>query len=257
MKNIITIIAALFILSATAWSQDVIHMKDGTIIKGKITEINMEKVKIRLNEDPSAPAFDVKRSDILSIEYEGQQKEVWSNQDKDEKDYVPEYDDRAKYDGPRVGFTYVGDGYIADQMRADGKTPMITQFGYQFETRLFHTPNGLSGRMEFVPMLGGLEQGMFLPSASLMMGIRMGRGLELGMGPNLSRTGMGMIFAIGTSFHSGGVNFPVHLAVLPSVGKKVTTYTIDPSTNNYVSHDMIIHSGVRISLLIGFNVKRH
>src|ERR1051326_6993457 len=257
MKNIITSIAALFIITLSSFAQDMVTLRNGTMLQGSILEVNAEVLKMKRSDNPDGPVYTIMKSDIYKVEYQNGSKEVWNDKGDIDPDYVPTPQDRTKYNGPRVGFTYIGDGYIADAMIRDGKTPFVTQFGYQFETRLFHIPNGLSGRMEFVPMLGGLEQGMFLPSASLLVGLRGGKGYEIGMGPNLSRTGMGMIFAIGTSFRSGGVNFPIHLAVLPSIGKRVYGSTYDPATNTYVPQNQIIHSGVRISLLVGFNTRKN
>ena len=256
MKNIIASVLAFFMIIGYSFSQDVVTLRDGTKVKGKIVEVNADILKMKKEENPEGPLYSIAKTDINTVEYANGTKEVWNPKGDVEKDYEPTAEDRTKYNGPRVGCTYIGDGYIADQMIRDGKTPFISQFGYQFETRLFHIPSGLSGRMEFVPMLGGLEQGLFLPSASLMIGLRGANGFEIGMGPNLSRTGMGMIFAVGTSIRSGGVNFPIHLAILPSIGKKVTNYTYDPVTNVSTPHDLLIHSGVRISLLVGFNTRK-
>ena len=50
---------------------------------------------------------------------------------------------------------------------------------------------------------------MFLPSASSIIGARMDNGLELGVGPNLSLSGIGMVFGIGYNFRSGNLNLPI------------------------------------------------
>jgi len=132
--------------------------------------------------------------------------------------------------GPRLGFTVLTDGVLnraRDQVR--DLNPFLTQFGWQFESRLFRLPNGMSGLVELVPLVGGLEQGQFIPSVSGLLGLRGPKGFEFGLGPNVTPLGADIVLALGTSFRSNGINFPVNLAVVPG------------------------HGGARISLLIGFN----
>ena len=120
-------------------------------------------------------------------------------------------------DGPRVGFTYIAPGETADKLKDNFEVdPFITQFGWQFETRYFTLPNGTAGLVEGVVLVGGLEQGVFRPSASLLVGIRNARGLEFGFGPNLSLSGAAFVFAAGVTFQSHYVNFPVNFAFVPS-----------------------------------------
>ncbi len=136
-------------------------------------------------------------------------------------------------DGPRVGFTYIAPGKTADRLMENFDVkPFITQFGWQFETRYFSLPNGTAGLVEGVILIGGLEQGVFLPSANLLVGIRNSRGVEFGFGPNLSLAGASFVLAAGFTFHSDYVNFPVNFALVPSA------------------------DGMRFSLLTGFNARR-
>ena len=136
-------------------------------------------------------------------------------------------------DGPRLGFTYLAGDRLLDKARENlpGLSPFITQFGWQFETRLFRMPNGLSALAEVVPLVGGLDKGRFIPSLSGLLGLRTGNGFEIGMGPNVTPVGTSVVFALGTSFRSNGINFPVNVAVVPGNG------------------------GARISLLLGFNAR--
>ena len=85
--------------------------------------------------------------------------------------------------------------------------------------------------MEFVPLVGGLEQGKFLPSLSGLLGIRGAKGFEFGVGPNVTPLGASLVLALGTSIKSNGVNFPINVAVVPSA------------------------DGWRMSLLVGFNAR--
>lgn len=135
-------------------------------------------------------------------------------------------------DGPRIGFTMLTPGVLSKaQERLPGLNPFLTQFGWQFENRLFRLPNGLSGLFEFVPLIGGLEQSRFIPSISGLLGIRGPKGFEVGMGPNVTPMGTSIVLALGASIHSNGINFPINLAVVPGNG------------------------GARVSLLLGFNAR--
>jgi hypothetical protein len=134
--------------------------------------------------------------------------------------------------GPRVGLTTVFPGKTADELKNDlGMTPTFTQFGWQWEHQYFALENGMAGLVEFVGLIGGLEQGKFLPSLSLLVGVRGASGGEFAFGPNISLTGASFAFAAGHTYKMGNLNFPVNLAVVPST------------------------NGLRMSLLVGFNAQ--
>ena len=91
-----------------------------------------------------------------------------------------------------------------------------------------------------------MEQGKFLPSATSIIGVRKGNGYEVGVGPNLSLSGIGMVFAVGYNFKSGNLNLPVNIAFMP--GRQLTG-----ETNG---EEYKYSSGERISLMIGFNMSK-
>ena len=140
--------------------------------------------------------------------------------------------DPIRLTGPRVGFTIIT-GSLSKELREDHDAfPIVTQFGWQFETQFYTLENGSSGLIEGILLFGGLEQGLFLPSVSGIIGFRSKEGVEFGIGPNLSVTGFGMVIAAGINFHSENINFPINLAILPT------------------------KEGVRFTILMGFNVRR-
>jgi hypothetical protein len=167
-----------------------------------------------------------------------------------------------RYGGPRVGVTYLGVGTsrekIADAFNRGDITPWISQFGWQFETRIFTLDDGACGLVEFVPMIGGLEQGLFLPSASGILGFRTRSGVELGVGPNLSLSGVGLVMAAGASFKIGKVTFPINVVFSPSIRKTTApSKEYDPITGNYIDvPGVTTNSGFRLSLVIGFNSRK-
>jgi hypothetical protein len=141
-----------------------------------------------------------------------------------------------KLSGPRFGITYLS-GDLVDRLNDSfdqdlGGAPVITQFGWQFETRLFVADTGLSGVTEFVPLIGGLERGLFLPSFSFLVGLRTASGVEFGLGPNVSLGGAAYVIAAGLTQQYGGLNIPLNVSAVLS------------------------DEGVRLSLLVGFNLAR-
>ncbi len=180
--------------------------------------------------------------------------------------------------GPRVGLTFIAPGSSADFLHKGsafvdndnenklGETgpATITQYGWQWESRFADGSGDIIGIVEWIALVGGMEQGQFLPSMSSIIGVRTSNGFEVGVGPNLSLmgfesyksgeydnplfptpvVGLGMIFAIGKNFKSGDLNLPVNLVFMPG---KSYTQTIGGVENEY-------SSGARISIMVGFNL---
>lgn len=127
-----------------------------------------------------------------------------------------------KLSGPRVGFSYLNrvpeelNTRIQDAFGKDTRlSPFVSQFGWQFEWRYFETPGGDAGVLELIPMIGGLDQGIVIPSLNTLVGYRHSSGFEVGFGPNITMVQTGFVFACGYNFHNGYMNFPVNLALVP------------------------------------------
>jgi hypothetical protein len=260
-KQLFAIMLTAFI-SHVCLSQDVITYKNGKETRGRVTEVTSTEVKFKKEDNPDGPVYVLPKAEIFMIQYAGGNKEVFA--DKVEKNTSTTIsrrqqvitDDRLRFSGPRIGFTVIGDGWAADEIHDLGKNPFITQFGWQFETQIFTLQDGMAGLFEFVPLIGGIEQGMFLPSASALMGIRGKNGTEFAFGPNLSVTGAGMVIAVGTSFRKENVYFPINLAVLPSVSQKRWVDKWDPASQTTIEVRERVKTGVRVSLLIGFMTRK-
>jgi hypothetical protein len=135
--------------------------------------------------------------------------------------------------GPRIGVTHLDDGVRAKLLeRYLDVEPVITQFGWQFERQFYSRHGGVTALNEWVVLVGGLEQGVVLPSVSWLVGLRTTGGSEFGFGPNLTPAGVAMAFAAGTTFRAGAMNVPVNVAVVPS------------------------KAGLRLSFLTGFSLRR-
>jgi hypothetical protein len=141
---------------------------------------------------------------------------------------VPDRTQTIKLSGPRFGMTFLTDA-TRDSIfaRTDTKvSSVITQFGWQFESQFLGKPDGLAAVNEWIVLIGGLDQGIFLPSVSWIVGVRGQGGAEIGVGPNLSPTGVGLVAAAGVTYRSSTMNIPLNFAVVPSqAGPRVSIIT--------------------------------
>jgi hypothetical protein len=140
----------------------------------------------------------------------------------------PPFPSMANLSGPRIGLTMLSSG-VVNRLQEDGVDirPELSQFGWQFERQFYAKGGDIAVLHEWVVLLGGLEQGLAIPSLSWMVGLRTGRGVEFGVGPNITPVGVAMAYAAGITF-----NVPLNIAVVPS------------------------HDGVRVSMLTGFTLRK-
>ena len=241
MKILLLLLIAIS-AATTGFAQDIIVKKTGEEIQAKVQELTPEAIKYRRFDYLDGPVYSIWKREVFMIRYENGTKDLINpsspapsayNQPQPafEVEEVPApY--HMKLNGPRLGVTLIAPGKMADRLKEDyNADPVISQFGWQFETRIFHSDNGAAGLVEFVPLIGGLEQGLFLPSATALIGLRSRTGYEFGVGPNVSLAGAGLAVAAGTTITSGNMNFPINFAAVPGRG------------------------GARYSMLIGFNYR--
>jgi hypothetical protein len=236
MKKLFFTCLALFVVLACQ-AQDILTKRNGDELQVKVQEITLTEVKYKRFDNPDGPLISILKSEVFMIKYENGVKTVIANEaplTSTASVYQQPQQQHLKLSGPRLGFTVLSSKLVdnLEEEHQETISPFITQFGWQFETRIFTLDNGTSGLFEFVPLVGGLEQGKFLPSLSALVGIRGPKGIEFGVGPNLSVAGAGLVFAAGTNFQSQGINFPVNVAFAPS------------------------KDGARFSVLFGFNSRR-
>lgn len=96
--------------------------------------------------------------------------------------------EKLKLNGPRLGFIYYF-GNNAKRLHESTTTggydaiPIMFQFGYQFEKQYLNEGN-FQALFEVVPMITGLDQGFFIPSITVMHGLRNNKwGWEFAFGP--------------------------------------------------------------------------
>ena len=206
-----------------------------------------------------------------------------------------------KLAGPRVGITMVQSGLLANILKKDvslfsdenreswdgtslGESGVVTsQYGWQWESR-FADGGKVTGIVEWIALVGGMEKGMFLPSVSSMVGVRTEKGIEFAVGPNVSLGGIAMVIGAGYNFKFGNLNLPVNIVYVPSMNKTYNhdgeeaqydyneeyvdpdgipnsgdedwVYTetlVSPATPDYsVTHP----TGARVSIMVGFNLSK-
>jgi len=269
------ILVGFIFTSSNLIAQDKITLLNGTEIIAKLNEISDTEVKYKLFDNQNGPDRVLLKKDIFSIKYENGKIEVYNSGNlnsenpnanpginlNDNSKFDPDKSDFAKkklkkFEGPRIGATYVDYGTVRDYLDSENKSPIITQFGWQFETRLFTAEDGTSALLEFIPLIGGFDQGLFLPSISILTGLRNATdakmSLEFAVGPNFSITrnwekevapSIGLVIAVGTSIKRSNINFPINLVFVPSVGEK---------------HDgKDYETGWKLSLIFGFNSRKY
>jgi hypothetical protein len=146
----------------------------------------------------------------------------------------------------------------------------MSQYGWQWESR-FADGGNVTGIVEWIALVGGMEKGMFLPSVSSMVGVRTAKGIEFAVGPNLSLGGIAMVIGAGYNFKFGKLNLPVNIVYVPSMNK---TYDHDAEyeyfdeydeNGNYIGGEEIETSpaysvthptGARVSIMVGFNLSK-
>jgi hypothetical protein len=144
---------------------------------------------------------------------------------------VSEWKTTVDYSGPRFGFTYLPKA-VVDSLENHNISvnQTISQFGWQLEHEIHVSPDGPMVLNEWVFLAGGLESGVFLPSATWLVGARGRGGNEVGFGPNVSIAGVGLAVAAGVDVNSGGLHVPMNVAAASSKG------------------------GIRVSFLTGFTL---
>ena len=132
---------------------------------------------------------------------------------------LPPYARTANLSGPRFGITFLADSVVKSLEERDiHVSPHVSQFGWQFEKQFYTKDSGVTMVTEWVALLGGLEQGVALPSLSWLVGVRTHDGAEFGVGPNITPVGTALVLATGMTFRSGAFNIPVNVAVVPLEG---------------------------------------
>ena len=138
-----------------------------------------------------------------------------------------------KLAGPRLGGVLITPGIsshwingergifddVSPTINDDAKAAFISLYGWQWESR-FADGGDITGIVEWIALIGGMEKGKFLPSISSLVGARTANGIEFAVGPNLSLNGIAMVLGAGYNIKSGKLNIPVNIAFVPNMKRK-------------------------------------
>lgn len=186
------------------------------------------------------------------------------------------YEERLSLNGPRMGFTYFT-GTASQILQAKPQFggfdayPLMFQFGYQFEVQYLNQ-GSFQALFEFIPLITGLDQGKFLPSISVLNGLRNNRnGWEFAFGPIIYLTnkadgyydkeGVWNVGALPTNnpnkyylekrFDSRGTP-TIETSFVFAMGKSFKSGNLNIPVNLFVIPNK---SGTRVGISMGFNGK--
>src|SRR5690606_17862172 len=184
----------------------------------------------------------------------------------------PEYQ-RLNLSGPRMGYTLFT-GETARILKSDKQLggfdalPAFFQIGYQFEAQYLNEGKW-QALAEFIPLISGMDQGLFIPSVAVLNGIRNNKnGLEFAIGPSFNIIKKANVIWVDGQWELEGEN-PDNLPVksrLDSRGSyKFTSYVVIAGGYSLRSGKMNIPLNVyvvpakedfRFGISFGFNLKR-
>jgi hypothetical protein len=146
--------------------------------------------------------------------------------------------------GPVVGVVYVAASQsefneALQRMYPNAErdyVPLLTQFGLNFEQRIRLGGSGSHFAFQETFMVGGIDQGMALPSVSVQVGFRSRRGPQFGLGPILlaswTRADMevslsvSVVYSLGWGFSFHDAYVPLSIAVVPTPGDGNPTFGV-------------------------------
>lgn len=192
--------------------------------------------------------------------------------------------ERLRLDGPRLGcIMYTGEtqNRLKESKTSGGfdAVPVMFQFGYQFEKQYLNEGK-LQALFEFIPMITGVDQGYFIPSLTVLHGLRSNvNGWEFALGPtlNLVTSSKGYYdqdqkwqlestwkkdpvnanvpnpFEIRERMDSRG-DYVVHTGFVFAVGRTFRSGKLNIPVNAFVIPSK---HGTRFGVSFGFNAKNH
>lgn len=160
-------------------SMRLFDVKKGTILNTDVAEFQYAPNEIDL-------MIQVSINNIFGIENDMNMVSLLANYE----DPISTKLTNVSLNGPRMGAAFVtGDFAAAIQAPKNeggyGGYPVLSQLGYQYEVQ-YLTAGNFNALVEFLPIVSGLEQGMFIPSVVFMNGFRFGKGnWEIAFGPSV------------------------------------------------------------------------
>lgn len=163
----------------------------------RLLDVNSEKIEkshsiefLKLHTELKA-MIHITLNEMFGLPVDAEMKKTLTKRNDYDNSVNNPYQLRLRSDGPRMGFT-VFTGETATRLkesRSNGgfeAEATMFQFGYQFEKQYLNEGN-FQALFEFIPMMTGLDQGLFIPSVTVMNGLRNNKnGWEFAFGPTFS-----------------------------------------------------------------------
>lgn len=86
LKSVKHLLIMVAVMPICSHAQDIIVMRDGSIVQSKVTEITTSEVKYKKYSNPDGPLYTIDKSTILAINYENGEKETFEAV---EQNYAP------------------------------------------------------------------------------------------------------------------------------------------------------------------------
>lgn len=262
---IATMLFATHIAGATALC-DSIRLQNGGFINGAVIAQTQDELRICPCGLTEESAFWIKRESVIA-----------------QPALAPASDTTKELSlgGPRVGLVFFSGNFaqrIQDPSSKGGLAakPIMSQFGYQFETAYINSDK-VQVLFEFVPNVTGLDQGKFIPTFSVLNGVRLNKsGWEFIVGPIFYMTkraegffdenGDWQLLTEWKAAHQGVAepdnvkkgfdtrgNFAITTSFLLSVGKNFRSGSVNFPVNLIVIPNP---EGVRFGVSVGFTRQR-
>jgi hypothetical protein len=160
-------------------SLKIIDIKKGTIFKTSFKEFGTQEEELQR-------MIELTLREMLGLE---NQKEIVDQLSFKNDAITSGNVSRINNSGPRIGYAILTGSLaeFAGRSEAEGGLdviPSLSMVGYQFEKQYIGTES-FSALIETIVNINGLEQGLFIPSVSIMNGFRFGKsGFEIAFGPS-------------------------------------------------------------------------
>jgi TolB-like protein len=184
------------------------------------------------------------------------------------------YYQRLNLSGPRMGYTFFT-GTAANILNAPTNrggfnvNPQFFQMGYQFEKQ-YLSEGKWQALVEIIPLISGVDQGLFIPSLTVMNGIRSNvNGLEFAIGPSINVMRRAEMFELNGEWVrvdevNNTENVPTELRMNRNGSEKLTSnvviaagYSLRSGKLNIPINAFVIPAkdGWRYGISFGFNTK--
>jgi hypothetical protein len=108
IRKILFVLAAMIVNALALSAQETIVTKDGSSFKGNVLEVDRNTVKYRLSDEPTAPVYSIRKSDVLMIKDALGGVDVISSLKYKELKNIYDYRDWSRKDGGRYSPALMG-----------------------------------------------------------------------------------------------------------------------------------------------------